>query len=40
MIRSGFEIIDNELWDEHDAVQRVVARKPETLDELGQGDRQ
>lgn len=40
MIRSGFEIIDNELWDEHDAVQRVVARKPETLDELRQGDRQ
>ncbi len=25
---SGFEILENELWDERDAIQRVVARKP------------
>jgi ubiquinone/menaquinone biosynthesis C-methylase UbiE len=30
MIRSGFEIIDSELWDEDDAIQRVVATKPAT----------
>lgn len=40
MIRCGFEVIDNELWDEHDAIQRVVARKPTILDESRQGDRQ
>jgi SAM-dependent methyltransferase len=26
--RSGFEILDSELWDEDEAIQRVVARKP------------
>ena len=25
---SGFEILESEIWDEKDAVQRVVARKP------------
>ena len=25
---SGFEILKNEIWDEKDAIQRVVARKP------------
>lgn len=40
MTQSGFDVIDNELWDEHDAIQRVVARKPTILDESGKGDRQ
>ena len=31
MESSGFEIIEDELWDLGDAVQRVVARKPEQL---------
>jgi ubiquinone/menaquinone biosynthesis C-methylase UbiE len=39
MIQSGFEVIEDELWDEHDAIQRVVARKPTTQDESGEGDR-
>lgn len=30
MIRSGFEIVDNEQWDEDDAIQWVLARKPAT----------
>ncbi len=25
---SGFEILENEIWDERDAIERVVARKP------------
>jgi ubiquinone/menaquinone biosynthesis C-methylase UbiE len=40
MIQSGFEVIEDGLWDEHDAIQRVVARKPTTQDESGEGDRQ
>ena len=24
---SGFEILDSELWDEKEAIQRVIARK-------------
>ena len=31
MTHTGFEILESELWDEADAIQRVVARKPETL---------
>lgn len=27
--RGGFEILDSELWDEDEAIRRVVARKPE-----------
>jgi ubiquinone/menaquinone biosynthesis C-methylase UbiE len=38
MIQSGFEIIEDELWDEHDAIRRVVARKPITQGESGEGD--
>ena len=28
-IRSGFEILDSELWDESQCIQRVVARRPQ-----------
>jgi ubiquinone/menaquinone biosynthesis C-methylase UbiE len=38
VIQSGFEIIEDELWDEHDAIRRVVARKPITQGESGEGD--
>ncbi|MDH3218745.1 MAG: class I SAM-dependent methyltransferase [Gammaproteobacteria bacterium] len=30
-IRSGFEILDSELWDESQSIQRVVARRPQDL---------
>ena len=29
LIRSGFEILDSELWDESQSIQRVVARRPQ-----------
>jgi hypothetical protein len=38
VIQSGFEIIEDELWDEHDAIRRVVARKPITQGESGEGN--
>ena len=40
MIQGGFEVIEDELWDERDAIQRVVARKPTTQNESKEGDRQ